>query len=298
MTRKAFTLLETLLVIGIISVLLAMLFPAVQMVRATSERMQCAKNMNQIGLALHLHHADHGRLPLTKTLLTGRFGFRYAEYSLAWPVFILPYLEQRALFQEAMEAIRVEEDPHINPPHLGYARAVRAFVCPTDSRLLQPIPDLLGFPTGLWSYVGNRGRTTDGVLARLPGVQFSEIRDGLSNTLMAGERPPPETLQSGRWYTNASYSQGNYIRDNDTTLSVDPIGMDWDPICTQAESWKGYSPGRTDWPCDRLHYWSMHPGGANFLFCDNAVRFIPYSAKGILPALASRNNDDVAELPD
>jgi prepilin-type processing-associated H-X9-DG protein len=47
-----------------------------------------------------------------------------------------------------------------------------------------------------------------------------------------------------------------------------------------------------------FHFWSLHPGGANFAFCDGSVRFLPYSANDILPALATRAGGEVAVLPD
>jgi prepilin-type processing-associated H-X9-DG protein len=42
----------------------------------------------------------------------------------------------------------------------------------------------------------------------------------------------------------------------------------------------------------------MHTGGANFLFADGSVKFLPYSAAPLLPALATRNGGEVAPLPD
>jgi prepilin-type processing-associated H-X9-DG protein len=59
-----------------------------------------------------------------------------------------------------------------------------------------------------------------------------------------------------------------------------------------------YGPGRTDNPCDRYHFWSLHRGGAHFLFADGSVRLIPYSAKDIMPALASRSGGEKVEIPE
>jgi prepilin-type processing-associated H-X9-DG protein len=46
--------------------------------------------------------------------------------------------------------------------------------------------------------------------------------------------------------------------------------------------------------CDVFHYWSLHSGGANFLFADGAVRFLPYEADAIMPALATRAGGEVS----
>ena len=56
--------------------------------------------------------------------------------------------------------------------------------------------------------------------------------------------------------------------------------------------------GRFTEQCDLFHYWSPHPGGANFGFCDGSVRFLAYSADPILPALATRAGGEAVTVPD
>jgi prepilin-type processing-associated H-X9-DG protein len=57
-----------------------------------------------------------------------------------------------------------------------------------------------------------------------------------------------------------------------------------------------YGPGSVDNPCDRYHFWSLHPGGANFLFADGSARFLPYSAAPIMVALATRSGQETIDL--
>jgi prepilin-type processing-associated H-X9-DG protein len=64
--------------------------------------------------------------------------------------------------------------------------------------------------------------------------------------------------------------------------------------------WQGpyfFSPGTLQNICDPFHFWSLHSGGANFLFCDGSVHFIPYSAKDIMPALATRAGGEAVQWP-
>jgi prepilin-type processing-associated H-X9-DG protein len=58
-----------------------------------------------------------------------------------------------------------------------------------------------------------------------------------------------------------------------------------------------FTDGDIDNNCDTFHFWSLHPGGAGFAFCDGSVRFLRYDADALMPALASRAGGETVEIP-
>src|SRR5262245_8090959 len=89
--KKAFTLVELLVVIAIIGVLVALLLPAVQSAREAARRSQCTNNLKQVALAMHNYGDVHGGT------------FPVGEYSCCWGTWLvglLPYVEQKALFDQ------------------------------------------------------------------------------------------------------------------------------------------------------------------------------------------------------
>ena len=87
--RRGFTLVELLVVLSIIALLVGLLLPAVQQARESANRIACANNLKQIGLALHHYHDTYSVLPPT----------RLRQDSATWAVLILPFLEQDNLFR-------------------------------------------------------------------------------------------------------------------------------------------------------------------------------------------------------
>src|SRR5262249_33787869 len=101
--RSGFTLIELLVVIAIIAVLIGLLVPAVQKVRESANRLKCANNLKQIGIACHNYNdtagvlppgvADPGQRPWRPVPRTGSHGF------WSWLALILPFVEQDNLYQ-------------------------------------------------------------------------------------------------------------------------------------------------------------------------------------------------------
>ncbi|VTS08126.1 DUF1559 domain-containing protein [Tuwongella immobilis] len=281
------------MVIAIISVLVGLLLAAVQKVRGAAARMQCQNQLRQLALALHSVESGRGILPPgTRSLFQ-----RDIRPFTGWTLEILPQLEQEALYREAQAAFRVTPMPFFAPHPI--ATVVRSFACPMDPRVLKAhFSQTSQIDVALTSYLGVSGTITtqkDGVLYLDSRTTFGSITDGLSQTLMLGERPPSADLRFGWWY--AGFGQ-QLTGSADIVLGVREPNLQ--PIVSGSPCGPGnypFKPGWFDNPCSMFHYWSPHSGGANFAFADGSVQFLTYDANSVMPQLATRAGGEVATLP-
>jgi prepilin-type N-terminal cleavage/methylation domain-containing protein/prepilin-type processing-associated H-X9-DG protein len=293
--RRGFTLVELLVVIAIIGVLTALILPAVQKIRAAAARTECSNHLRQIGLAAHHYHDQARQLPSGTYFQRGKSPYRLSS----WMTHLLPFIEQEALWQRTLQAYRLDRNFLHNPPHVGLATLVPLFACPSDDRAWQiQYAPRDNVNVALTSYLGVIGKdltTNDGVLYRDSKIRFSDITDGTSNTLLAGERPPSADFQFGWWYAGAGQ---RFTGSADMVLGVEeqnkfPIVKGGCP----PGSYK-FAPGTIGNQCDMFHFWSLHSGGAHFLFADGSVHFLAYSAAPIMPALASRAGGEAVPVPE
>ncbi|MCS6977895.1 MAG: DUF1559 domain-containing protein [Gemmatales bacterium] len=191
--RKAFTLTELLVVVGIIAALMALILPAVQKVREAANRMSCANNLRQLGIAAHNFHADRGRLP------PGYIG-PDLERNDAWPSnaysgqwighlpMLLPYLEQDSVFQEIQISFDLNEVAafpwfwksgamihHEN--YLAARKSIRIFLCPTAPNYQVkpfPGPKMGGTFIGWHVFNSNHFINPDGHRVRVHSVFWKE----------------------------------------------------------------------------------------------------------------------------
>jgi prepilin-type processing-associated H-X9-DG protein len=295
--RMGFSLVELLVVIGLLGVLLGLALPAVQRVRESAGRVGCLNNLRQIGIGLHTFHDTQGQFPP----LPGRSASKGDPNAiLGWMALILPQMDQDALDKTSVQACRIDPNPLHNPPHVGLSTVVRSYVCPDDSRLLRPLTDRFQIQAAYTSYIGIGGavppgaqQSMSGVLELGQGCRLSDITDGTSQTLMVGERPPPDSLQAGLWYPGY-WGYGIGFRGPNNTIIFGAWKMFGpDDDCSAS---RPFGPGRTANPCDRYHLWSFHPGGANFLFADGSACYLSYSAEPLMVALATRSGGEVVDL--
>src|SRR5439155_6942994 len=109
------------------------------------------------------------------------------------------------------------------------------------------------------------------------GVKLSAVSDGLSNTVVAGERPPSTDLVFGWWFAGAGFDAAG---SSDVVMGVREIappdltgydGTNGEPSCPAGPY--HFQAGNISNQCDQFHFWSFHSGGSNFLFGDGSVRF-------------------------
>ena len=275
----AFTLIELLVVIAIITVLIGLLLPAVQKVRETANRMKCANNLKQIGLALHNFHDTYLRFP------PGALNSGTGEGHGLYP-FLLPYLEQVPLDTR----YRWDVGYHAPANQPTVAMQLRVVQCPSaePDRFVTEVefrdtwfPDRKGACADYngirWMDVrlaskayrliddlGSNQNAYEGILTRDSKTRVADITDGTANTIMVAEiAGRPKLYQMGRLISSPPYAGG-------ATWSG--------PGLAQGQ---GFDPQRGErlGPCainctNNQEVYSFHSGGANVLMADGAVRFL------------------------
>ena len=306
--RPGFTLIELLVVIGIIGLLMALMLPGVQKVRAAADRLRCMNNLKQIALAAHHYHNDYSRFPA---------GARLPVYVGSVPtggtnlwVELLPYFEQDNLYRRWDYADN--RNNVAGGTNATTAQVIKLLICPSDPLSepvvykppSPPIAWITGF-YGLGSYGGSAGTrwvpgmTRDGIFFIDSRVRFADIIDGSSNTLLFGERyhfdPEFDRIAPalgrgtiaiyGKW---GLLSREEGTMDNVTLHTAVPINYRMPP---------GGDILAVQYRCSA--FGSGHPGGANFAFVDGSVRFVGDStALRTLQALSTRAGGEVVSDGD
>ncbi|QGQ26119.1 DUF1559 domain-containing protein [Gimesia benthica] len=295
-SHRGFTLIELLVVIAIIAILIALLLPAVQQAREAARRSTCKNNLKQLGLALHNYHSTFQMLP-PAYVRDPNVGDDEGHWT--WSAFIAPHIELTSVYN----AFQVGN----TPASYAFGNNIQAmqqtypvFRCPSDtgpathteagytidyfvsgSRTSNVGVSVTNYvvsnnnayhrATRATNYLdGTTGGT--GAFWGNSNCRFRDVTDGLSNTILAGERAyqiPGNPMYAGMLFAvrdnlglgptctncsgNTAANQGLLSITGTTHFGINPISS-----VDQANG--GYS--------------SRHVGGAQFLMGDGAVRFI------------------------
>ena len=294
--RRGISLVELMVVASILAVIMGLLLPAVQFARSTARRISCQNKMRQIGTAIHMHADTFQALPSGTNLSGNR---RY----LSWCVPLLPFLEQQNEFSLAEEGVSQSNNVFDVLKHPLLQQSNVAFGCSEDPRVNLPAYAVNSLKlVGLLSYLGCAGtnyKQRDGVIFAGSSIRWKQISDGLSNTLLVGERPPSQGNDFGWWYAGVGYAtqaptDARAVGILDHSLGTRELAISPFGDCDSGDNYF-HLPSNLRDECSAGYYWSLHRGGANFLLCDGSTHFISYTVSPeVMDKLGTRAGGDIA----
>jgi prepilin-type N-terminal cleavage/methylation domain-containing protein/prepilin-type processing-associated H-X9-DG protein len=306
--RRAFTLVELLVVITIIGILIALLLPAVQMAREAARKMQCSNNLRQIGLAMHNFENKNGAFP-PGVMSPVRFTNINYNQGYEWTYFLhflLPDLDQQAYY-DALGGPEFKLNLYADTSVWSTVnnQGLSAFWCPSDAigtncfvqwgQYRYPKTNYLGIFSGLNDGDGAYNSTSHprqidptwrAVFGYHIGTKISEITDGTSNTMAVVEylKGVDSTDFRGQFYTHRAGGHTMFMTLAPNSSTPDNIKDIWCPT--------GGTPNEPslNLPCigggdfdNFVSPRSRHEGGVNAVFCDGSVHFISDSIDSHAP---------------
>ncbi len=293
--HRGFTLVELLVVIAIIGVLVALLLPAVQQAREAARRIQCSNQLKQIGLALHNYHDTHQVFPPLYIFTnpydttnsegggTGQLTMDSARNTgWGWSAFLLPFVEQTALHD--LGGVGRGTFPAQSAP--ACQTVVPSFICPSssaDKQVNGTNPgrcffaekignnDIIATSSYVASHDNTSGKKKDQIGQEIGGfginskTNFAKIVDGTSNTIAVGERSYAKSATYAANRTVPTWIGTCSANTNNQDFMFDIGGSCYYPINYSGSG--DNERGKT--------FGSQHPGGAQFVLFDGAVKFIP-----------------------
>ena len=234
--RPAFSLTELLVALSILAVLIALLVPAVQKMRAAASRFECENNLKQIGAALHGYHDVYNRFPpggARDQIPFGTSGTAGSGWGASWLAYILPYMEQGSLYGRLEFSGGSGWNNPVNALVISNV-VIDGYRCPASLLPLtcdSPTPDGNAFHVMAANYVGIAGADTaalptekrvesgsstvasgrlsaGGVLFPNSQIATHHILDGTSNTFLVSEQAAFLTSQNGdrlAWSASSPY---------------------------------------------------------------------------------------------
>ncbi len=293
--RSGFTLIELLVVIAIIGILIALLLPAVQKVREAANRIKCENNFKQLALAMHNHHDTKGALPFGARRSSTDPGDGIWWDDHGWYTPLAPFIEQDNWGKLINYDLSFSTNPSNDPNHtqeMARRHKIPLFACPSDVGLQQNEWDSPQWCRIRGNYVVNFGNTNYGQrsIGGAHGLQFkgapftfkvpqkfSDITDGLSNTLMMSECIVITEDHPLTW--------GGPLSDFTTSLGGQAFEGYLTPNSPTPDSEARVLPPREFWNGNKINESlvdtllqvfaarSKHPGGVNASMCDGSVHF-------------------------
>ncbi|MEO2016913.1 MAG: DUF1559 domain-containing protein [Fuerstiella sp.] len=268
--KRAFTLIEMLVVITIIAILVALLLPAIQQAREAARRVQCKNNLTQLSIAMHNYQSSFSCLPPGVVNETGPIQNVEDGYHMSWLVQAMPMLDQRPLFQQ----IDFDQSAYdIN--NVGVRRTqISSLLCPSDHRRMNGA-------VFISNYAGSTGgkdvsvhTNNNGLFFLNSSISSKQIRDGASNTIMVGERRADDVQN-----TDLGWMSGTSGTLRNTAVSVnDSVDWGWQNARNAAGyQTAGEADSEVESPGPDLAtggFSSQHTGGFQVSLADGSVRFI------------------------
>jgi prepilin-type N-terminal cleavage/methylation domain-containing protein/prepilin-type processing-associated H-X9-DG protein len=264
--RAGFTLIELLVVIAILAVLIGLLLPAVQKVREAAARLQCKNNLKQIGLGMHAFHDANQALPPAGSDGPNKDCCNAStRVGWTWMYYLTPFIEQGNVYNNPSDSVVAQT-------------AIKIYYCPARR---QPTLYSNG---GRSDYAGNGGLNMadegrQGMLVRqwrspstakpidAPVEQtrrFGDVSDGLSNTVLAGEKQVHPTVLGTAGGDNEPWNNSGWDQDH----------VRFGEAVPQPDYLHPTSASPTFWS---VRFGGPHPGGFNAVMGDGSVRTISYS---------------------
>lgn len=277
--RAGFSLIELLVVTGLIGSLIALFLPAVLQAREAARRLQCRNNLKQLGLALHNYEGTHSCLPFSSLVIT-TVG---SETGWAWGTMLLPFLDQSPLY------LQLAPNGNNAPlaPTVQTKTVLPFYLCPSDASAdwnLQKGGHAKSNYVAMYGSNRDESNVGNGMFYFNSSVRYRDITDGLSNTIAAGERS-----WDGQLYavidTNSIGRIGSIWFGNLQGMQNDVIS--WcDPQLLTDQRINGFHPNA---------FSSLHLSGCHFLFADGSVHFLSENIDnvGSFCALATAHGNEV-----
>jgi prepilin-type N-terminal cleavage/methylation domain-containing protein len=283
-TRRGFSFIELLVAVAIVGVLVALLLPAVGAVREAARRNTCNKNLAQLILAVHNYQNLHGLYPPGTIDEKGPIRSVAQGYHHNWIVQILPYLEQRNVWEAVNQRVGVYDPANAPVAQLR----LEVLQCPSQPKVKLPMSCYAGVHHDREAPIDVNN---NGVFFLNSRVRYEDVTDGSSQTIFIGEIVAERGGLGWMSGTRATLRNAGF----GGLAGAPPVGITaasaMDDAIQDIRVMQKGSTVKIDPLLIVGSFASMHPGGAQFAFGDGRAGFLSGGASPqILMLLANRSD--------